>query len=172
MTVHTTSPIGRRLGAVGVTAALSIFGAGSLLPRCTPAPPAVAAVSTPIPVTDELFSLVNAQRGAAGIAPVGYSEELRWAAEGQSTYQARKQTMTHDGNGGPGARISAQGYTASTWAENVAAGQRNPAEVMDAWMNSAGHRANILSPAVTEMGVAAVAGKDGVIYWTMVFASP
>ena len=49
---------------------------------------------------------------------------------------------------------------------------RTPADVMNAWMNSSGHRANILNPAFSEIGFAAVTGSNGTIYWTMVLAAP
>ena len=82
--------------------------------------------------------------------------------------------MTHAGWDGsnPGQRIVAAGYSSSTWGENVAFGQPTVAAVTDAWMNSPGHRAIILSPNFTELGAAAVAGVNGAVYWTMDFAAP
>jgi uncharacterized protein YkwD len=44
--------------------------------------------------------------------------------------------------------------------------------VMDAWMNSSGHRRNILDPAFTNVGVASTQGANGVVYWTMDLAAP
>ena len=81
--------------------------------------------------------------------------------------------MTHDGADGSSAgdRISAQGFSWSLWGENVAAGQPDCASVVGAWMGSDGHRANILNPALTSIGVGAVTGANGVVYWTMDFAA-
>jgi uncharacterized protein YkwD len=81
--------------------------------------------------------------------------------------------MTHTGTGRTtaGDRINAAGYGWTTWAENVAAGQTTPAEVMSAWMNSPGHRANILNGNMVNIGVAAAVGANGVTYWAMVLAA-
>ena len=63
------------------------------------------------------------------------------------------------------------GYGWRTWAENAAAGQQTAAEVMNSWMNSAGHRANILNGAMVDIGLAAAVGSNGVTYWVMVLAA-
>jgi len=64
-----------------------------------------------------------------------------------------------------GLRFSAAG-------ENIAYGQRTPAEVMRDWMNSPGHRNNILSRSYTEIGVGLAKNKNGVCYWTQMFMKP
>ncbi|OUD12521.1 hypothetical protein TPSD3_15635 [Thioflexithrix psekupsensis] len=63
--------------------------------------------------------------------------------------------MSHTGSNGSkfSDRIEQTGYQYSRAGENVAAGQTSPAEVMNSWMNSEGHRANILTPEFTELGV-------------------
>jgi uncharacterized protein YkwD len=66
----------------------------------------------------------------------------------------------------------AAGYASGTWGENIAAGQRTPAEVVSSWMNSEGHRANILNSQFTEIGIGMVPSGDGTPYWTLVFARP
>ena len=53
--------------------------------------------------------------------------------------------------------------------ENIAMGQRTPSEVMTDWMNSSGHRANILNSNFTELGVGIYKGANGTIYWTQMF---
>ena len=82
--------------------------------------------------------------------------------------------MSHTGSDGsnPGDRIARAGYRFSAWAENVAMGYPDAASVMDGWMNSPGHRANILSGNVTEIGVGLAYAADGAPYWTMVLARP
>ena len=163
----------QRLGAYGLTAVLSITGAGALLRQCTPAPaPPPAAVGTPMQIGDMLGS-VNASRAQNGLAPLSESWNLDMAAIDHSTDMAQRRTMSHTGYNGSsaGQRIAANGYAARAWGENVAAGQRDVNAVMTAWMNSAGHRANILNPAFNEIGFAAVTGSNGTIYWTMVLAS-
>jgi uncharacterized protein YkwD len=74
--------------------------------------------------------------------------------------------------------MAAAGYTYSAAAENIAAGFPTPQSVVAAWMNSSGHRANILNCELTETGVGYVflANDQGAVnyhhYWTHVFASP
>ena len=64
------------------------------------------------------------------------------------------------------------GYVWRTWGENVAYGQADCAAVIAAWMASAGHRANILNPAFTDIGIAVAIGSNGYKYWTMDLAAP
>ena len=69
-------------------------------------------------------------------------------------------------------RVTAAGYRYSVVAENIAAGQRTPDEVVDGWMHSPGHRANILNPDVRQIGVGLNhRGRLGTI-WTQVFGTP
>lgn len=57
-------------------------------------------------------------------------------------------------------------------AENLAAGQSTPAEVILGWMNSPGHRANLLAAQAREAGFGVARGVDGRLYWAMVAAAP
>ena len=161
-----------RLGAYGMTAALGLFTAGGLVPQCAPPPPPPPANAV-ADVQDTAVTLTNQHRAAAGLAPVYVDARLTRAAQDHSNYMAQNRLMTHTGAGGtnPGQRISATGYRFWTWAENVAAGQRSAEEVVTAWMNSSGHRKNILNGNMAHIGVAAAQGSDGVIYWTMVLAN-
>ncbi len=72
----------------------------------------------------------------------------------------------------PPDRLAAVNYTWSAYGENVAAGQRSGTEVVSAWMNSPGHRANILNPAYTEIGVGYAVDSEGRPYYAQVFARP
>lgn len=162
----------RTLGAYGVTLVLGLFGASGLMRQCTPPPPPPpppAAVAT-----DACVTQVNSERAARGLAPVTVDSRLTTAAQNHSNYQASKKKMTHTGSGGTsaGTRITNAGYSWSTWGENVAAGQANCASVMSAWMNSSGHRANILNPKFKHIGMGAALGSNGVLYWTMDLAAP
>lgn len=58
-------------------------------------------------------------------------------------------------------------YTAA--AENIALGQKTPQEVMNAWMNSPGHRSNILGASFDQIGVGVARAKNGTYYWTQMF---
>ena len=101
-------------------------------------------------------------------------QRLTNAAQAHSADQAARDTMSHTGSDGSnaGTRISRQGYGWRAWAENVAMGYPDGASVTTAWMNSPGHRANILSASVTQIGVGLAYAADGSPYWTQVFAAP
>jgi uncharacterized protein YkwD len=97
------------------------------------------------------------------------------AAEGHSQDMAANNFFSHTGSDGssPGDRISRQGYSWTTYAENIGAGYTSPAAVVQGWMNSSGHRDNILNSNVQHVGVGFVyyPSSDWVYYWTAVFAA-
>ena len=169
-----TQRMSQRLGAYGMTALLAVGGAGVLARGCAPAPPPPPPVSAPLPVGAEVTQLVNQARAQAGLAPVTGHGALSCAANGQSADQATRGLMTHTGSNGSnaGARMLYCGFRWSTWGENVAYGQTSAQQVMTAWLNSPGHRANILNPRFTHIGVGAVAQANGTIFWTMDLAAP
>nr|WP_179783720.1 CAP domain-containing protein [Micromonospora jinlongensis] len=121
---------------------------------------------------NEVVNLVNAERAKAGCKALSIDAKLMTAAQKHSQDQADHQKMSHTGSDGSnaGTRLDRVGYTWRTYGENVAWNQKTPAAVMDAWMNSSGHRANILNCAFTEIGVG-IASSNGP-YWTQVFAAP
>ncbi|MFC5924914.1 CAP domain-containing protein [Micromonospora vulcania] len=120
----------------------------------------------------EVVDLVNAERAKAGCKALTINTKLMTAAQRHSQDQADHQNMSHTGSDGSdsGVRLDRVGYAWRTYGENVAWNQKTPAAVMDAWMNSSGHRANILNCAFTEIGVG-IASSNGP-YWTQVFAAP
>ncbi|MER7591196.1 CAP domain-containing protein [Micromonospora sp. NPDC127501] len=120
----------------------------------------------------EVVDLVNAERAKAGCKALSIDDKLMTAAQRHSQDQADHENMSHTGSDGSnaGTRLDRVGYTWRTYGENVAWNQKTPAAVMDAWMNSSGHRANILNCAFTEIGVG-IANSNGP-YWTQVFAAP
>ncbi|MEU7573125.1 CAP domain-containing protein [Micromonospora sp. NPDC049240] len=120
----------------------------------------------------QVVDLVNQERAKAGCKALGVDSKLTLAAQRHSQDQADHKTMTHDGSDGSdvGQRLDRVGYAWRAAAENVAWGQQGPAEVMDAWMNSPGHRKNILNCSYTEIGVG-VARSNGP-YWTQDFGTP
>lgn len=123
--------------------------------------------------TGQVLELVNARRSEAGCAPVRSDPELSAAAQRHSQDQAEHRTMSHTGSDGSdvGQRLDRAGYAWSTYGENVAYNQSTPEAVMEAWMNSPGHRANILNCAFTEIGIGRADIGDGP-YWTQNFAAP
>jgi uncharacterized protein YkwD len=69
-------------------------------------------------------------------------------------------------------RAVAAGYEYRKVAENIAAGQTSAAQVVEGWMNSPGHRANILDGELTQIGVGHATGGEYGTYWTQVFGIP
>ncbi|RFA25767.1 hypothetical protein CAI21_18560 [Alkalilimnicola ehrlichii] len=110
------------------------------------------------------------------VAPVDWNGPLVRAAQAHSDDMARNNFLGHTGSDGlgPGHRIQAAGYRFSAWAENVAAGQETVEAAMQAWENSPSHCANLMSPNVTEVGVAVAFNRDSDFgsYWTMKLAAP
>ena len=132
---------------------------------------------------DQVLDLTNQRRAVAttcgnegsfpGAPALTYNAHLRCAARMQSKDLAVRAFFDHvnpDGDG-PDARITEAGYSWSTCGENIAAGQTTPEEVVDAWMNSPGHCANIMHAAFAELGVGYyfLAGSPYGHYWTQNF---
>ncbi|MFI9743522.1 CAP domain-containing protein [Streptomyces sp. NPDC052494] len=120
---------------------------------------------------DQVVALVNAERAKAGCGPLTANATLNSAAQGHSDDMAARDFFDHtnpDG-AGPGERVTAAGYPWSTYGENIAMGQSTPESVMDSWMNSPGHRANILNCDFKEIGIGI--HSSGGPYWTQVFGA-
>lgn len=118
----------------------------------------------------QVISLVNKERQKAGLKPLKENWELSRVARFKSQDMHDKGYFDHNSPtyGSPFKMIKDFGISYNYAGENIAYGQRTPEEVMKAWMNSSGHRANILSPNFTQIGVGYV--KDG-NYWTQQFIS-
>ncbi|GIG57003.1 hypothetical protein Lfu02_13750 [Longispora fulva] len=121
----------------------------------------------------QVLTLVNAERKTAGCQAVTADSRLAVAARMHSADMIKRNFFDHTNPDGksPGERIAAAGFTGPAWGENIAAGQRDPASVMKAWMNSPGHKANILNCKFKYLGVgvAEAAGSKYGIYWTQNF---
>ncbi|WP_051755711.1 CAP domain-containing protein [Kitasatospora purpeofusca] len=121
----------------------------------------------------QVADLVNTQRSQAGCGPLTVDPKLTTAAQFHSDDMADRNFFDHASPDGYHAdhRIEAAGYRWSSWGENIARGQKDPAAVMESWMNSPGHRANILNCSFKQIGVGVRTGSGGP-WWTQVFASP
>ncbi|MEU6315337.1 CAP domain-containing protein [Streptomyces sp. NPDC047014] len=118
----------------------------------------------------EVLALVNQERAAAGCPAVTLNAKLTQAAQDHSADMASHSNMSHTGSDGsdPGQRITRAGYTWSTYGENVAYGYGSPKAVMDGWMNSPGHRQNILNCSFKEIGIGLAQPNN---YWTQAFGA-
>ncbi|KAI8057778.1 CAP domain-containing protein [Syncephalis plumigaleata] len=117
-----------------------------------------------------MLCLVNKERVNRGLPPLGPNAALDRAAQRHSDDQAKFKFMEHDGTDGsnPGTRIEEAGYKWEAYRENIAFGQKDEHEVMEEWMNSSGHRKNILYAKVIHLG-SAVAYNGDVPYYTQNF---
>ncbi|MFJ1709504.1 CAP domain-containing protein [Kitasatospora sp. NPDC088346] len=121
----------------------------------------------------QVAQLVNAERAKAGCGPLRLDVKLNAAAQHHSDDMVARHFFDHADPDGRHAdsRIEAAGYRWGSWGENIAYGQADPAAVMDAWMHSPGHRANILNCDFKDIGIGVNFGAKGP-WWTQVFASP
>lgn len=140
----------------------------------TPRPPAPSTTVPPAErtIADDVIDLVNAERAQRGLAPFAWQSRVTAAAEIHSRDMAATQNMSHTGSDGSntGDRLDRVGFDWRSWGETVAAGFRTPESVVDAWMNSDGHR-QILLGDNTLIGVSMVPASNEVRYWTIVVAT-
>jgi hypothetical protein len=103
----------------------------------------------------QVFELTNQERAKNGLSPLKANAELNYAADKYAEEMSERGVLSHTGPDGskPWDRAEAVGYEARMMGENLAAGQRTAEQVVEGWMNSSGHRANILKPQYTDIGV-------------------
>ncbi len=135
----------------------------------------------------DMLAAVNARRragatcGANGNFPAApdlvWNAQLTQAAAAHSDDMVTNNFFSHTGSTGStlGSRATAAGYSWSGLGENIAAGQSSVANVVDGWMKSDGHCANLMNAAFKDIGVACIAGGTGNTYrtyWTQDFGTP
>jgi uncharacterized protein YkwD len=120
----------------------------------------------------EVLELVNDFRESRGRDPLGLDPRLNDAAENWSRQMGKHDAYQHS----TPAQVEKYGYDWSNWGENIAAGYQTPEEVVDGWIHSPGHRANILSRSFEETGIGYYEARPGdhatyETYWTQVFGT-
>ena len=106
---------------------------------------------------EQVLALVNVERKKAGLKPLALSRRCQAQADKRAKEISKRGRFNHKG-----AFIGLRGY--GRMGENIARGYRSPADVVRGWMRSKGHRANILSPKYTHLGVCVCRG-----YWVQTF---
>jgi uncharacterized protein YkwD/stress response protein SCP2 len=121
----------------------------------------------------EVTDLTNRERARAGLPPLATDALLTRAAQAHSTDMVVRAFYSHTGPDGsqPWDRAASAGSTRRTIGENIACGQRSAAEVVEGWMNSPGHRANILKREFTHIGIGFAGGGKAGTYWTQLFGA-
>lgn len=156
---------------------LTPTAAPTAAPTSTPtAAPTTAPTQAPSGLSameQEVLALVNSERAKNGLSALSWADDIAAVARAHSSDMINRGFFSHTNPDGesPFDRLKNNGISYRTAAENIAYGQKTPADVMNAWMNSSGHRANILNKNVTELGVGAVKNNNGTIYWTQVFVA-
>jgi len=124
-------------------------------------------------VEAEVLELTNRERAKAGLGALAPDGPLAHAARAYCVDMAARAFYSHTSPEGtqPWDRAAAAGASKRSIGENIACGQRSPAEVVDGWMNSPGHRANILKADFTHLGVGFAGGGPSGTYWTQLFGA-
>lgn len=133
--------------------------------------PSTAAVTT---LENEVIRLTNLERTKRGLPALKANWQLSRCARYKSQDMINKNYFAHQSPtyGSPFDMIESFGISMAAGGENIAMGQKTAQEVVTAWMDSVGHRGNILSTSYTEIGVGLAKNKNGNCYWTQMFIRP
>ena len=154
-------------------------------PAPAPVKPAPAPATTPAPVQSNTVSssnlsyeqkvveLVNVERTKAGLPALKMDSAISNVARTKSKDMAVNNYFAHQSPtyGSAGDMLTKYGIRWSAWGENIASGQRTPESVVTAWMNSPGHKANIMSTNFSKIGVGYATNSNGTPYWTQMFTN-
>lgn len=164
--------LGLTLPACGAGGISDLFGGKS---DSTGAQPNTPAAGTPMTEQEramamEVLDRLNGERAANGLGPLAWHDPASQVGHDHNLDMRTRGFFGHvnPDDEDPGARLARHGIRVTAWGENIARGQGSPAEVMTDWMNSEGHRDNILYPDFTHVGIAAL-DLPGGIWWTQVF---
>jgi uncharacterized protein YkwD len=148
------------------------FLPAALLGVVAVASPAEATVTSTTQLQSDIVYWTNQWRKKVGCAPLRLDAKLATAGRNHSVWMARTGTFSHVGSGGSSfvTRVQAAGYSAAL-SENIAWGYRDGAHVVNAWMHSPAHRANIVNCKAKAFGVGAAYAANGNPYYTQDFGS-
>jgi uncharacterized protein YkwD len=166
-----------RVQSYFAASAVALLIAGCAIPVGTPAAsastPAGASASRYGATEGRIFDLINAERQHQGLPALVYNAQLDRMAKIQAENMARFQKMAHTIPDSQlptlGDRAHYAGYRYGRLAENVALGYPNAETVVQGWMNSSGHRRNILDGGVEETGIGIARSSAGGLYYCQVF---
>lgn len=117
----------------------------------------------------KVIELVNAERAKVDVGPVTETEMLYIAASARAKELEALFSHTRiDGREGFSI-LSDFDIARNAWSENIGAGQKTPQQIVDGWMNSDGHRKNLLNPNYTKIGVGIYMDASGRLYWAQLF---
>ncbi len=120
---------------------------------------------------NQVLSLVNKERAKEGLAPLTAHASMGNAAMVRAREIQTSFSHTRPNGSGFSTALKEAGVTYNRAGENIAWGQKTPAQVVNAWMNSSGHRANIMNPNFTRIGIGYLQNSAGTPYWVQLFAN-
>lgn len=118
---------------------------------------------------EQVAELVNKERTKAGLQPLAVSQTVTLAAQERAKEIEEVFSHTRPDGSSFSTALAEQNIVYRSTGENIAWGQRTPEQVMQGWMNSPGHRANILNPNFTAIGIGYHRNPSGTSYWTQLF---
>ncbi|HRK23160.1 MAG TPA: CAP domain-containing protein [Fimbriimonadaceae bacterium] len=163
-------------GAVCVWLALTAIGSSQDVSLQETAKPKFDPIAATVPIVTQVADLVNQERAKYKLPALRVAERLNVTARWHAMDMAIGNYFDHTDRQGRtvGQRLSSMGYRYNYCGQNIAAGQKTPAEVVAAWMNSPPHRENILRREFREMGLAYVENENSKYtrYWVQDFGTP
>ena len=118
---------------------------------------------------NQVVKLVNEERAKAGLSPLSVNSKAANAAQTRAREIEKSFSHTRPDGSSFNTALTEAGVSFRGAGENIAYGQTTPQQVMEGWMNSSGHRANILNANYTSIGVGHYKNGAGVDYWTQLF---
>jgi len=122
----------------------------------------------------ELLNLANAERAAQGVATLSPDPRLDEAAQTQACRMADRERLSHRGSwfAGLGRRLRRVDYPYAMAVENIGEGQISAPQIIQGWMDSPGHRQNMLARDARDAGFGVARAENGRLHWSMVAAAP
>ncbi|NCB63964.1 MAG: CAP domain-containing protein, partial [Clostridia bacterium] len=118
---------------------------------------------------EQILTLVNAARAQNGLSPLTLNTQMTEAANVRAKETVSQFSHTRPDGSSFSTALTQAGVSFRAYGENIAWGQRSAEAVMDTWMNSSGHRANILSSSYSRLGVGVYRDANGTPYWVQLF---
>lgn len=119
----------------------------------------------------QVVNLVNIERAKVGLSPLTIDSNMEKAALVRSKEIQKSFSHTRPNGSSFSTALKEAGISYNYAGENIAWGQKTPTEVVNAWMSSSGHRANILSTSFSRIGVGYTENQSGTGYWVQLFAN-
>jgi uncharacterized protein YkwD len=123
------------------------------------------------PYVKKVVDLVNEARAKEGLSPLTLNSKVQAAAQVRATECERLFSHTRPDGSSFATALKEQNVSYRRAGENIAWGQRTPEQVVTGWMNSEGHRANIMNPNFTTIGVGYYQNAKGTNYWCQLFTN-